>query len=254
MTTTTGFDNSFALDLAAPTSTLFEDIIFSQLPQAGSEGSEANTELRRVGHHGASDFSNVSLISRISDLSAEPGSDYFKCPLDIDEQGKNIQSAAGAFILAGALAGISGLGAAAMASVACGMFFIKEGRRTEPSSLPRAITTRLRQLANLPSNWNSYGASQIDAGALAEAKRIIEIACGWSGLGLPTPTVSPGSHGGLGIEWSTDQGIELVLDIPPRDAATYVLAMPNASGDELVTEDYVGTEDNLAYLLRHIIE
>ncbi len=66
--------------------------------------------------------------------------------------------------------------------------------------------------------------------------------------------MSPGAHGGVGIEWVTATGIELILDIPPNDAATFVLVVPDASGNEIVTEDYVGSKENLESLLGQIIE
>lgn len=273
MTTITVFEAHAGPDLAASTCIVYEYYPLMHLPKAGRllRGSQADTALMGLLHHGAPDVSNAGSIFRVSEVWTEHSAEYQEYQIypqhDEELQIRNVQrtapTSAGSLpamlgVIAGALTSMPGPGASvALAAAAYGLISVRKDTRRDvqaSADLPSAVAARLKALANLPRNWNSYGAPPIDIGALAEARRIIQIASGRSGLGLPIPGVSPGAHGGVGVEWATNDGIELILDISPNDPATFVLVIPDAGGNEVVTEDYVGTNDHLEILLRHIIE
>lgn len=259
MTAITVCDTSIGPDLAAPTRIICNYSPLSRRPRAGRllGWSQAETALMEE----TSIYSRAGFIYKVSESSTEHGSDHVY-PLENEGwRGKDIHAAAAIF------AGVTlatGVGLAAnrgleespeFTAFSLGLISLILGKRRGVQAnvdLPIAVAQRLQQLANLPKNWNSYGAPTIDTGALAEARRIIQIACGRSGLGLPAPGVSPGAHGGVGIEWATGGGIELILDIPPNDTGSFVLVVPDSSGNEVVTEDKIGTNEHLESLLRHI--
>lgn len=117
--------------------------------------------------------------------------------------------------------------------------------------LPKALSARLDQIARLSYNWNSYGAPPIDPRAIARARTIISRACRSAWFGLPTPSVAPGSHGGLGIEWQTELGKELILDISPDGLTTYLLVLPGPHGEE-EREGVIQTSQDLDDLLQYL--
>ena len=116
-------------------------------------------------------------------------------------------------------------------------------QRRERSWLTPELENRFRQISELPSNWNSYGAQPIAPWSIAEAKKIVNEGLA---LGLLAPGVSPSAGAAIGIEWQTSRG-ELLVDIVPRDGITYLLTMKEGNQEEGVLDD-----ENLSSVLSQL--
>lgn len=86
------------------------------------------------------------------------------------------------------------------------------------SDLPAEVARRLEEFADLASNWDGYGARQIDRRALERARALV-----WRLLdqGLPVPEVFPVPDGGVQIEWEAGP-LELELELEPGGGTVFV--------------------------------
>jgi hypothetical protein len=77
-----------------------------------------------------------------------------------------------------------------------------------PAWLP-AVVAKLDELANLPSNWNSYGATKMKRPCvLASLQLLVAVMCD----GTPSPSVVPTTRGTILLEWHK-RGIDLEIDV-----------------------------------------
>lgn len=126
-------------------------------------------------------------------------------------------------------------------------------RTTNRAGLPREIHERLNELSNLPDNWNSYGAPRVDKTALNMTRAILrqvylELA------DAPKPFVAPGSDGGLGIEFTTVSGNELLVDVHPDGTAEYLMEIVDTgTQNEERSEGQIHSEYEITALLTRII-
>ena len=79
------------------------------------------------------------------------------------------------------------------------------------SGVPAEVARRLEEFAALASDWDGYGARQIDRRALELARVLV-----WRFLeqGLPVPEIFPVPDGGVQIEWEAGP-LELELEVEP---------------------------------------
>ena len=101
----------------------------------------------------------------------------------------------------------------------------------DPTPISPELETLFREIAELPENWNSYGAAPISSWSISEARKIISEGMG---TGLPVPDISPASGSSVGIEWETANA-ELVIDVDPRDGITYFIS-DKVTGEEVEGE------------------
>jgi hypothetical protein len=118
---------------------------------------------------------------------------------------------------------------------------------------PLQIAEKLEKLANLPENWDSYGAPPISPTAVAKVRTLLRRAFSRYGRRLPMPSIAPGSHGGLGIEWWAKDGNELILDVPPEEPPTYLLVLALGEGIEEEDEGTLESLNMLDELLARVI-
>ena len=114
------------------------------------------------------------------------------------------------------------------------------------SHIPPQLETLFREIAELPEDWNSYGAARISPWSITEARRVTNEGIG---LGLPAPAISPASGASVGIEWQTDNA-DLVIDVDPQQGITYLI-VDRASGEEIEGALNAG---NRAEVLRKVME
>jgi hypothetical protein len=119
--------------------------------------------------------------------------------------------------------------------------------------IPLQIAEKLEKLANLPENWDSYGAPPISPSAVAKVRTLLRRAFSRYGRRLPMPSIAPGSHGGLGIEWWAKDGNELILDVPPEEPPTYLLVLALGEGIEEEDEGTLESLNMLDELLARVI-
>ncbi len=118
--------------------------------------------------------------------------------------------------------------------------------------LPRVLSERLKRFAQLPQNWDSYGAPPISGRVIDEARNVLKRACTSSGFDLPIPFVSPTPEGGIGMEWKLESGKELLLEISSDGSASYLLVVPRPDGEEEDREDDIRSTEDLDELFENI--
>lgn len=97
---------------------------------------------------------------------------------------------------------------------------------TQQASWLPAVHRRLRELAGLPSNWDSYGGRPLLPEMQAAAGTLIQQI---AEPGLPMPTIVPTSDGSIQLEWH-ERGIDLELRL--RSQSRYELYFEDATGAE----------------------
>ena len=119
-----------------------------------------------------------------------------------------------------------------------------------PERLPKSVLDRLNTLAQLPQNWDSYGAPPISDSAIQEAKSVLLKACTPRGFELPLPFVSPTGEGGIGMEWKLESGKELLLEVSSNAEVSYLLVTPLPDGGEEEIDRDIQSNEDLDELFR----
>ena len=92
-----------------------------------------------------------------------------------------------------------------------------DARHALPGGLRPEVAQRLRSLADLGQNWNSYGARVVSAEALRLAIFILQRA------DIPTPTaIVPLASGGVQLEWD-HRSAEIEIGIQPDGVACVLI-------------------------------
>ena len=120
--------------------------------------------------------------------------------------------------------------------------------------LPKVISDRLNKFAQLPQNWDSYGAPPIRPQTIELAASVLrEILAYEAAKDVPLPFVAPAGDGTIVMEWKTEWGKELILDVPPGDGPlTFLLVEPTEDGGELEIEDTIGEHWTLEQVIRRL--
>ena len=120
--------------------------------------------------------------------------------------------------------------------------------------LPEFVLDRLSMLAQLPADWDSYGAPPINADTTKRAASTLSEILGTGEVEVPLPFIAPAGDGTIVMEWKTDAGKELILDVPPDDGPlTFLLVEPTESGKELELEETIGERWPLAQVIRRLL-
>lgn len=90
----------------------------------------------------------------------------------------------------------------------------------------RTIRDRLQEYLSFKENWNGYGESPIQEGAVKRAVAVLDAIIFKE---TPRPDVVPTSEGGIQIEW-TYNGFEIEIEVLPTGPAQIFIVEP--SGQE----------------------
>lgn len=118
--------------------------------------------------------------------------------------------------------------------------------------LPHALSERLKQLAQLPQNWDSYGAPPISPRTIEQASSVLrEILAIDAAKDVPLPFIAPAGDGTIVMEWTTPWEKELIISVHPDDEpATFLLVEPTTSGGECEMEGIIGEKFGLFGLIQ----
>jgi hypothetical protein len=90
---------------------------------------------------------------------------------------------------------------------------------TRAAALYEQVYASLKELSQLPENWDGYGALQVGDQALRNAKTFVNSIALYSS-GFDAPGVAPNPNGTLSLEWERD-GQEAYLEIGNTRASGY---------------------------------
>jgi len=110
-----------------------------------------------------------------------------------------------------------------------------------------SFESRINELLNLPENWDSYGAEQINAETAAKALQVLEELADWN---TPDPSVVPTNRGGVQIEWHA-RGIDFEIEFDPSGEIRFCFENAACEGElqgVLTFNDYT----DLVPLLRNL--
>ena len=123
-----------------------------------------------------------------------------------------------------------------------------------PDPIPSETLRALEKIKELPDNWDGDGASRIDEKTVSKAERLIREAFLASRKRLTPPSVAPAFGGMIVAEWSGPEGRELILDIPAGDDASgFLLVEHSPEGEELETDDELGTSWSMRELITRLL-
>ena len=124
---------------------------------------------------------------------------------------------------------------------------------TESPALPKELSDRLDHLADLPQNWDSYGASPINPKVIQRVRAILREILALGGEDIPLPFVAPAGDGGLELEWTSLSGEELMLELSPEDRpVAFLLVERTDSGEKKETEGTIGDLFTLEEITRRL--
>lgn len=130
---------------------------------------------------------------------------------------------------------------------ATGDFIVQdwEHHSKQEGRLSLRLESRLRVLAALQEDWNSYGAAAVDQRAVARTREILRRSLEDRFSGLSSPGIAAGSDGGLSIEWGAPSHNELIVDVPPVGALIYLLVIVGPDGREEEREGSASSPSDL---------
>ena len=97
----------------------------------------------------------------------------------------------------------------------------------------RPTIEAMTELLELPPGWNSYGAKQIQAGAV---EKIIEVLLNILDRSSATPAVVPTSLGGVQVEWHRS-GIDFEIEADSFGRLQYFFSSPNEELEGPIEDD-----------------
>ena len=106
------------------------------------------------------------------------------------------------------------------------------------AQLPEAIEEDLKRISSLPAGWDGRSRSAVPALTMERTRYFLRLAYSSSGSGLPEPFIGPGPDGRVVLEWETENGKELLVDVPkaPEAPIRFLLVEPTETGEELQIE------------------
>jgi hypothetical protein len=115
---------------------------------------------------------------------------------------------------------------------------ITNASRRAWAQLPEAIEEDLKRISSLPAGWDGRSRSAVPALTMERTRYFLRLAYSWSGSGLPEPFIGPGPDGRVVLEWETENGKELIVDVPkaPEAPIRFLLVEPTETGEELQIE------------------
>jgi hypothetical protein len=132
---------------------------------------------------------------------------------------------------------------------------------TEPSlggwervSLPLEVERELDRIANLPANWDGDGIAAVSAFTVERTKYVLRMFFKYGGRHLAIPFTGPAHDGRMILEWDTDRGQELIVDVPAsKDAPLrFLLVEPTPSGPEMEIESEISDEWSIQAIVHRL--
>jgi hypothetical protein len=90
----------------------------------------------------------------------------------------------------------------------------------EPRGSLSTHLRRLREIASLPPDWDTYGSPPVSSDALSSAVILLALADEWAEL--DALSISPVSGGGIQLEWNRPIG-SLEIEVLPTGEVEYLL-------------------------------
>ena len=120
--------------------------------------------------------------------------------------------------------------------------------------LPDSVLDRLNRFASLPKNWDSYGALPISPKTIDWAVSTLREIFMMGKKEIPLPFIAPAGDGRIVMEWKTELGKELILDVPPNtEPLSFLLVEPTEDGGEVETEDVIEEDWTLEQLIKRLL-
>lgn len=113
------------------------------------------------------------------------------------------------------------------------------------------LQDRLRELADLPEGWDSYGAPAIDRLVLDAVAHLLQN-LPWEEI--RPPQVVPTSRGGVALEWHRP-GLEFSLEVEPgpeSNTVTLAFLADDATGDTWEEDLPIADQTRLSAALRRV--
>lgn len=114
-------------------------------------------------------------------------------------------------------------------------------RERQTAPLPEAVEADLSRLAQLPDNWDGAGTAALNESTINRTRLLLGLVFIYGGEHLPFPFLSSAHDGSVILEWETETGNELIIDVPSSPAAPirFLLVEPTMSGVESEIESEI---------------
>jgi hypothetical protein len=130
----------------------------------------------------------------------------------------------------------------------------KADKPKKSAPLPPELSDRLKHLATLPQNWDSYGAAPINPKTIERVRSILREIIAAGAKDIPLPFIAPANDGTLVLEWKTGGGKELILDVPHGDELiSFLLVEPQGPEAEKKTEGVIGEPWTLVEVIGRLL-
>lgn len=130
----------------------------------------------------------------------------------------------------------------------------KADKPKKSAPLPPELSDRLKHLATLPQNWDSYGAAPISPETISRVRSMLRQILAAGGDNPPLPFIAPASEGTIVLEWKTGRGKELILDVPHGDEPiSFLLVEPQGPEAEKETEGVIGESWTLVEVIGRLL-
>ncbi len=125
----------------------------------------------------------------------------------------------------------------------------------EMPPLSAEIVEQLERLTSKPANWDGNGIVALDPITVERTRYVLELAFLFGGTVLPVPFISPTRDGRMILEWETEPGRELIIDVPesPERHIRFLLVEPNKEGEETEIESEISDTWSIQGIVRRLM-
>jgi hypothetical protein len=125
----------------------------------------------------------------------------------------------------------------------------------EMPPLPVALDTELERLLRLPANWDGNGIAALAPTTVERTRFVMKLALFFGGSDLPDPFMSSTRDGRMFLEWETEPGRELVMDVPesPERQIRFLLVEPDEEGRETEIESEISDSWSIQGIVRRLM-
>lgn len=121
--------------------------------------------------------------------------------------------------------------------------------------LPQNVEANLNRIRALPVGWDGAGIAAVAETTISRTRFFLGLAFFHGEGELPNPFMSPAHDGRLILEWETDSGKELIVDIPPSLSTPirFLLVEPHLSGEETEIESEISDIWSIQAIIRALV-
>lgn len=125
----------------------------------------------------------------------------------------------------------------------------------ERAPLPLEVENELDRISNLPANWDGDGIAAVDIFTIERTKYVLRMFFKYGGGRLAVPLVGPAHDGRMILEWDTDHGDELIVDVPASRTAPlrFLLVEPTPFGREMEIESEISDEWSIQAIVHRLL-